>query len=297
MTSPKVTVAIPTYQRGAVLIDTLKSVLKQEFEDFEVIVVDQTKGKTKEIDPFLRQTDDGRIRYFAVTPPSLPAARNFAISKSKSDIIIFIDDDVILEKNFIGQHYHLHTSRNDIKAVAGRITHEGSEPSEKLFHFDWFGFENHSFNFPEPQEATAFQGCNFSVKKEIAEKLSGFDTNYTKSSLREESDFAFRIRKEGYKIWYEPKATLYHLWAPSGGCRIHKPQRDSLSFYENDLYFSLKTKPAVVWPVVLSVKYLRYVSARSMPVYIQRTKLFLKGLRYAISRKFSGKVIIQNPVD
>lgn len=211
MKVPKITVAIPTYQREEVLVNTIKDVLDQTFDGFELIVVDQTEDHTEKTRAFLERIADERFRYFKVFPPSLPAARNFSIKESRSDIILFIDDDVQLAENFIAAHYNIHISQADIKVVAGRIQTEGEEPAEKLFCFNWYGNERYNFNYPYPQEATAFQGCNFSVKKEVLESVGFFDTNYMGNAIREESDLAFRIKKAGYKIWYAPNACLIHL--------------------------------------------------------------------------------------
>src|SRR5690348_12211162 len=98
---PKISVVIPTYGRDQVLVDTIGDVLKQKFDSFELLIVDQSVKHDKTTTTFLNQLQDDRVRYFLVSPPSLPAARNFAIAHAKSDIVLFIDDDVILKENFI----------------------------------------------------------------------------------------------------------------------------------------------------------------------------------------------------
>jgi len=118
-----------------------------------------------------------------------------------------------------------------------------------------------------------------------------FDTNYTGSAVREESDAAYRIRKAGYKIWYEPKASLFHLVASTGGCRISGVPKDDLSFYENDLYYTLKTVNPLLLPIVLAIKLFWYVKKKSINVMLRRLPLFLKGLRTAINRKYNPNKI------
>lgn len=279
---PKISVAIPTYQREQVLIDTIHDVLNQNFTDFELIVVDQTSQHDDFTVRALCGINDNRFRYFKVAPASLPAARNFAIKKSRSEIILFIDDDVCLTENFITAHYNAHISRPDILAVAGRVTTKGQKPTEELFSFSWDGEELNSFHCPHSQEATSFLGGNFSVKKDVVEKVGMFDTNYCESSMREESDLASRIVKKGYKIWYESEAELLHLIAETGGCRIHEMKRDNQSFYKNDLYFTLRRVRFFLLPIVLTSKLLRYVFAKPIRRIPFRTYIFLRGLMYGI---------------
>ncbi len=297
MKVPKITVAIPTYQREGVLVNTIKDVLSQDFDGFELIVVDQTKEHKESTDRSLENINDQRFRYFKVSPPSLPAARNFAIEKSRSDIILFIDDDVQLSDNFISAHYNTHNSRPEIMAVAGRVASKGQKPSEELFSFNWYGEEQHAFNFPHPQEATSFIGCNFSIKKEIVKKVGGFDTNFCESSMREESEFASRIVKAGYKIWYEPKAQLLHLVANTGGCRIYEMKKNNQSFYKNDLYFTLKNVRLFILPFVLAAKFKRYVVGRPFEKIPGRCRLFLQGLIYGTKRRLRPLEIISSVVE
>lgn len=292
MNKPKITVAIPTYQREEVLVNTINEVLKQDFENFELIVVDQTKKHKESTLRALESISDSRFRYFSVTPPSLPAARNFAIEKSRSDIVLFIDDDVELFENFIEAHYDTHQSRPEIKAVAGRVEIKGQPPSSELFFFDWYGEEHGGFNYPYSREATSFLGCNFSIKKEIIENVGPFDTNYFDSAMREESDMAFRIKKAGFNIYYQPKAQLLHLVAESGGCRIYEMKRDNQPYYKNDLYFTFKSVHFFILPIILAAKLKRYVLVRPFNKMPARAFLFLIGIGHAIKRKFRPKKIM-----
>ena len=63
MTAPAFSILIPTYNRHDLLLQTIESVLAQDFEDFEVIVADDcSTDRTREAVDAL---DDKRIRYFS----------------------------------------------------------------------------------------------------------------------------------------------------------------------------------------------------------------------------------------
>src|SRR5690349_4715845 len=111
MPSPLVSIIIPAYQASRSLLHTLESVIAQEYNDFEVVVVNDGSTDTtiEIIDHYSRL--DGRIRGVNLKKNSGPAtARNKGIENSKAELIAFLDadDDWIASKlkyqvEFMGQ--------------------------------------------------------------------------------------------------------------------------------------------------------------------------------------------------
>lgn len=89
---PKVSVVIPTHNRPDLLERAILSVLKQTFQDFEIIVVsDGQNGQNKSI---IEKFQDPRIQYFEhAFNKGAPAARNTGIKNSTGEFIAFLDDD------------------------------------------------------------------------------------------------------------------------------------------------------------------------------------------------------------
>ena len=107
MKSKKISIVIPTYGREALLCETLANIVKQDYPDYEVIVVDQN-GTSASCLLELASTVP-KIRHFRIREKGLPNARNYGVSKAKGEVVIFCDDDVILSKGFISHHarnYH-----------------------------------------------------------------------------------------------------------------------------------------------------------------------------------------------
>jgi glycosyltransferase involved in cell wall biosynthesis len=97
MNWPLISVIIPTYQREAVLCASVDEALRQDYPNFEVLVVDQTQQHEPDTEQHLQHLADvGKVQWYRVDWASLPAARNYGVSKAKGDIILFIDDDVEL---------------------------------------------------------------------------------------------------------------------------------------------------------------------------------------------------------
>ena len=101
MSNPLISVIIPTYGREEALRDSIVDVLKQDYSNYEVLVVDQTPKHKPEIEAYLEsQATAGKIQWFHLDWASLPGARNYAVRRSAGEIILFIDDDVVLEPGF-----------------------------------------------------------------------------------------------------------------------------------------------------------------------------------------------------
>lgn len=97
MISPKVTIIMATYNRAHFIVETLHSIQKQSFVDWECLIIDDGgTDNTKEIiAPILAL--DGRFCYYKRTDSYLkgPGCRNMGIDLAKGDFIIFFDDDDI----------------------------------------------------------------------------------------------------------------------------------------------------------------------------------------------------------
>jgi len=238
----KVSVIIPTYNRDEPLRRTLESLFRQDYPDFEIIVVDQSTKKFPEKEAFLEKYKS-KIRLFHLSIPSLPRARNFGISKAKGEIVLFCDDDVKVKKGWISAHANNYLDPK-IGAVTGRVVTLGQkiEPNYRKVGkiFPW-GTISGGFSSTIRQEVGNVVGCNFSWRKEILEKVGRFDENFIGNALREETDLALRIKKAGWKIIFEPRAELTHIFYQQGGCRKDENRLGWYhDFFHNETYFFLK---------------------------------------------------------
>jgi GT2 family glycosyltransferase len=232
MELPKKTVclAIPTYNREEVLVNTLRSAFALNPKPNEILVIDQTSDHQTETNAFLQAAQDkGQIRWVKHSPPNVGGARNRSWLENKCDIIINIDDDVQMPADFVAQH--LKNYKDDrIAAVAGRIRQSDERrygtPHKKKNWPHLLDYKYFRLNSMERAENVVnLMGANYSVTAKMMEKVGGYDTNYVGQVVRDDTDFAIRIWKAGGLIVYDPEAHLLHLAAPSGGNRAKKGRR------------------------------------------------------------------------
>ena len=89
--TPFFSVILPTYNRSALLKRAIKSVIEQEFEDWELIIVDD--GSTDDTGKIVETFHDSRINYVYQENGMVAKARNNGIIKSRGEYICFLDDD------------------------------------------------------------------------------------------------------------------------------------------------------------------------------------------------------------
>lgn len=254
-----VSVIVPTYNRDRALVDAIQSVLKQDFENYELIIVDQSLSHEKVTQNFLQKINNANIKYFKVAPPSLPAARNFGLEKARAEIIVYIDDDVILDQGFIKAHVDCYKKYPDICAVVGRIKSKGQQQAKNLPFLNKANFTIGGFDYKEFGFVETGQGCNMSFKKQYLKKIGGFDTNYIANAVREEADAFFRLKNLGLKILFCPKAKLTHSEETVGGCGKDEAEFLKHQFYRNEIYFFLKYRSLFYLPYFLTRRLKRFV--------------------------------------
>ncbi|MGD2116516.1 MAG: glycosyltransferase [Acidobacteriota bacterium] len=88
---PSFSVVVPTFDRAHVLRRAVRSVLRQEHRDFELLIVDD--GSTDGTAEVVAELDDPRIRFLRQEHRGVSAARNLGISEAGGELVTFLDSD------------------------------------------------------------------------------------------------------------------------------------------------------------------------------------------------------------
>jgi glycosyltransferase involved in cell wall biosynthesis len=100
MSCPLVSVIIPTHNRASLIGQTLDSVARQTFRDFEVIIVDD--GSTDDTAKLVRNRDE-TYRYVYQEQRGASAARNLAVREARGQLVAFLDSDDLWLPEFLGE--------------------------------------------------------------------------------------------------------------------------------------------------------------------------------------------------
>ncbi|VVB78870.1 Glycosyltransferase AglI [uncultured archaeon] len=162
----------------------LKSIQKQNFKDYEIIVADAAStDKTREI---------AKSFGCKVVKGGLPSVgRNNGVKAAKRDLLIFFDADVVLPKNFLEKNLSEFKKR---KVDAATVTLVPN--SKRIVDKGFYVFYNNYLRMLEKISPYAVGGCIISTR-EIFDKINGFDETI---KMAEDVDFVNRCSKNGGKF-------------------------------------------------------------------------------------------------
>jgi glycosyltransferase involved in cell wall biosynthesis len=112
-------IIVPTYNRADIILETIESLLRQNYPHFELLVIDDgSKDNTRSV---INTVNDPRVKYYWKENAERGAARNYGLSLAKGDYVNFFDSDDIAYPN------HLETAQNIIKNHNYEVFHTGFE--------------------------------------------------------------------------------------------------------------------------------------------------------------------------
>jgi glycosyltransferase involved in cell wall biosynthesis len=213
----KVTVAIPTYNRADFLRQTLAGIVAQEFprEHFEVLVIDNnSRDHTKAVVAEFAGAAPAP-RYIHETRQGLDHARNRAIAEARGDVILFGDDDILVQPDWIARMAApmLADETRQIGAVGGEVIPvfpDGLPEWVREWHAP-LAFRTDTGPL-DPRHSP--MGANMAFPTWVFEKLGPFHTaldraagNYFSGG---DSEMIRRVRAAGLIVWFSPEAAVKH---------------------------------------------------------------------------------------
>ena len=100
----KISILIPVYNAQKFIDKTIKSILIQDFDDFEILIIND--GSTDNTLEIINNLNDKRIRIITKENGGISSARNCAISNALGEYILFVDADDYIEKDTLKKLYY-----------------------------------------------------------------------------------------------------------------------------------------------------------------------------------------------
>ncbi len=222
-TDPKVSVIIPTLNRYKYLKDVLKDLENQAYQNFDVIIIDQSE-------PFQKKFYDNfhlDIKLIHQKEKALWLARNKAIEFSDADYLLLFDDDSRVDINWISNHLKcLDFFDADISSGVSISTVGARVP------------DNYSFFKYSEQLDTG----NVLIKRDVFKAIGLFDRQYEKQRMGD-GEFGLRSYLYGFVNISNPYSKRLHLKVGSGGLR----QMGSWDGFRPKKWFSPRPIPSVIY--------------------------------------------------
>ena len=228
----KLSVIIPTHNRGKQLKQGIGSVLKIINEsDCELIVVDNNSSDgTRKIIKGYKNT-----RYVFENSTSFSKARNTGATMAKGKILLYLDDDVIIQKGSLISTIQVFEKYKDCGVIAGRILPKFIRKPPKWTlecqkSFNGWSLYN-SDQIPDLkddiQEVTWAAGPAMAIRHDLFNQIGGFppdtvgvETNNTEGLFEKlyigpgDYGVCYMIRKIGFKLYYSSKLSVFHIISP-----------------------------------------------------------------------------------
>ena len=216
------TVVVPTLNRGGVLRDCLADLVVQRHRPLEVLVVDQSETLGEDVAELIARHADV-ITYRRVAFRGLPLARNYGWQRARHEAIVFVDDDIRCGPVLASEHLRA-LDLPGVGLVAGGIDTPGRAAdlrSRPGAYRRWTASPLRGFAATGEGDADHAAGCNFSAWRPALAAAGGLDEALGRgAALYEETDLCLRVRRAGFRVYFNGQARLTHLVAPGGGCRV-----------------------------------------------------------------------------
>jgi len=183
MSSPRVSIVVPTYNRRRLLAAMLPPLLTQEpaSSPYEiVVVVDGSRDGTVEMLREMRA--EGRLRFVTQENRGLAAARNRGAREGRGDIVLFLDDDMIAPPGLVDGHVEAHARPGERVVFGGLRLAPGVRRSFLKDGIEAWGAEIDT-RLSTPGYRFRFDDCHFghaSIAKSLFLRAGGFDESFVK---------------------------------------------------------------------------------------------------------------------
>jgi glycosyltransferase involved in cell wall biosynthesis len=206
---PTVSVIIPTYNRKDFLRETLSSLAQQSYpsDRFEVIIIDD--GSTDGTKEIKTETFPFTLRYFWQTNQGDAAARNVGAQQSEADILVFLDDDILVESDYLTYlvcEHEMHQNRI-VVGTANLWPQETTLLSEAAFT-PWARINNHAI---VKLRFLDVYSNSMALRREAYFRVGMMQgLGFPGSSMWCDADFAYRAYRLGFEFRRSTKARYWH---------------------------------------------------------------------------------------
>ncbi len=200
-------VIIPVYNRPDEIYELLKSLTKQTFKRFEVLIIEdgsETRCETV-VNQFKGQLD---VHYYYKENSGQGFSRNFGFERAKGDYFVVFDSDCLIPPHYF-ETVTQFLSLNPADCWGGPDkAHPSFTPVQKAINFSMTSFLTTGGIRGKKKHLGPYhpRSFNMGISREVYEKTGG----YKLTRMGEDLEFSIRIIKAGFKTVFIEDAFVYH---------------------------------------------------------------------------------------
>ncbi len=219
MSDPQISAIICTHNRDRYLGAAIDSLLRQDFEAYEVVVVDNASSdRTREV--VEARLSHPKLKYVYEPVTGLSVARNTGANTAQSPILAYLDDDAVASPQWLRVLDQAYQQQEKLAVAGGKVTliwPEGVEPPQWLSlglagNLGAYDLGNEILSITNP--GLTPRGLNYSIRRTFLDQIGGFDPNLGRVGKRllsnEELHMTELALKGGWQVAYLPEALVAH---------------------------------------------------------------------------------------
>lgn len=214
LAAPLVSLVICTRDRPDLVHDTVLSVLAGDTLPAELIIIDQSRAPNSDLSAL--RSDHCDIRYVHVRSTGLATARNTGIEAARHALIVFLDDDMRVEADWLRAMIRAAAAAGPRAAITGQVRPEDPAPPGTFVPSTITAAERRTYAGRQSYEVLSTG--NAAVWRDAFQKVGLFDPRLgpgARYPSAEDNDLCFRLLEADFQIVYEPTAVVYHrAWRP-----------------------------------------------------------------------------------
>ncbi len=204
--TPPITVVVSTRNRSDCVIGAIRSILANDYPNFELLVIDQsdTDDTEKALQPFLA---DRRFSYVPSATIGVSSGRNIGIEHAKSEFIAITDDDCEAPSDWLREMIKALQSDDRIGMVFGNVL-AGDHLSHNGFIPTYERKEPYLAESVRDKNRVRGIGACMGLRRSICRAVKGFDPMLGPGAplrCHEEGDLAIRMLMAGYAVFETPE--------------------------------------------------------------------------------------------
>lgn len=279
-----ISIVIPNYNGNAYLQPCIHSIMRQNYDDLEIIIIDN--ASTDSDYEWVREYE--HIKFVRLDKNyGFSRAINEGVKLAQYEFVVLLNNDTELKANFLVELERAIRKDEKIFSVCSKMIRydnpnliDDAGDEYTILGWAYKRGDGKSINQYNRYE-NVFSSCAGAAiyRKSLLQQLGGFDESFF--AYMEDVDLSYRANLQGYKNMYCPKAQVYHIGSATTGSKYNSFKVRLAA--RNNIYVVYKNMPTVQlilnFPMLLLGWIIKYVFFRK----IGYDKEYIEGFKEGIS--------------